>query len=210
MWKINTTVKKIFTYITATCIYNHINRKNLYDWPQNRPFIVQLKKHFTYKWCCESNSEHQIFRWFWDLSEYRPLHYRISLATVSELCPLYVERSVRNPATCSDRVVLPDMYGNVSLWTSLAVGLSMLYTTSRLHTCQASVFVTPVQVFIPVPCYTSFRYLRGHRACFLLAAWTRTIPIFSSPICNTIWKSKNKINITDDNNNNNCDTDYDL
>lgn len=97
MWKINTTVKKIFTYITATCIYNHINRKNLYDRPQNRPFIVQLKKHFTYKWCCESNSEHQIFRWFWDLSEYRPLHYRISLATVSELCPLYVERSVRNP-----------------------------------------------------------------------------------------------------------------
>lgn len=89
-------------------------------------------------------------------------------------------------ATCSDRIVLPDMYGNVSLWTSLAVGLSMLYTTSRLHTCQASVFVTPVQVFIPVPCYTSFRYLRGHRACFLLAAWTRTIPIFSSPICNTI------------------------
>lgn len=102
-------------------------------------------------------------------------------------------------------VVLPDMYGNVCLWTSLAVGLSMLYTTSCLHTCQVSVFVTPAQVFIPVPCYTSFRYLRGHRACFLLAAWTRTIPIFSSPICNTIWKSKTKITVTDGKH---CDTDY--
>lgn len=32
--------KKFFTSIlTATCIYNHINGKNLYDGPQNRPFI---------------------------------------------------------------------------------------------------------------------------------------------------------------------------
>lgn len=175
----------------ATCIFKiHCiyKQKNLNDRPHKRPF-TSIKKHYAYKWCCELNSEHQIFRWFWDLSEYCPLHYRIPLAAVSELFPLLSD-PFKILTTCSDRVVLPDMYGNVCLWTSLAVGLSMLYTTSCLHTCQVSVFVTPAQVFIPVPCYTSFRYLRGHRACFLLAAWTRTIPIFSSPICNTIWKSK--------------------
>lgn len=149
----------------------------------------QLKKHFTYKWCCESNSEH-IFRWFWDLSEYCPLHYRISLATF--LC-----RATGHLF----RQGCPSWY----VWQCLFVDIFGCRIEYALHTCQVSVFVTPVQVFIPVPCYTSFRYLRGQRACFLLAAWTRTIPIFSSPICNTIWKSKNQNNCHWQ-----CDTDYDV
>lgn len=76
-------------YNSKKNFYIHIN-SYMYLYPYKRKKICmmdpkiglsyQLKKHFTYKWCCESNSEH-IFRWFWDLSEYCPLHYRISLAT---------------------------------------------------------------------------------------------------------------------------------
>lgn len=111
-----------------------------------------------------------------------------------------VERSNRNPGHLF-RQGCPSWY----VWQCLFVDIFGCRIEYALHTCQVSVFVTPVQVFIPVPCYTSFRYLRGQRACFLLAAWTRTIPIFSSPICNTIWKSKNQNNWHWQ-----CDTDYDV